>query len=58
MQKGNIEMYIQEFNTLHRFAASVATLDTQVVLRYFIQKLCINIRIGTTVAKPITIEVV
>jgi hypothetical protein len=50
-------VYIQEFNILHKLAASVATLNAQAVLRYFIQKLHTNIRIGTAVATLTTIKI-
>jgi hypothetical protein len=49
-------VYIQKFNTLRRLTASVATLDAQAVLRYFVQELHTNIRIGMAVVALTTIE--
>jgi Zinc knuckle len=56
MQKGDIEAYIREFNTLRGLAVSVATLDPNAVLRYFVQGLRMNIRIGMAAAVPATVE--
>jgi Zinc knuckle len=49
-------VYIQEFNTLRRLTASVATLDPNAVLRYFMQELHMNIRIGTAAAVLATVK--
>jgi hypothetical protein len=38
-QKGDLETYIQEFNTLEGLAAQVAVLDGKAKLRYFMQGL-------------------
>jgi Retrotransposon gag protein len=55
-QKGDIEVYIREFNTLRGLAASVATLDPNAVLRYFVQGLRMNIRIRTAAAVLAIVE--
>jgi hypothetical protein len=56
MQKGDIKAYIREFNTLRRLTASVATLDPNAVLRYFVQGLRMNIRIRIAAAVPATVK--
>ena len=51
-QKGDLETYICDFNTLHGLAAKVATLDIEVLLRLFVQSLQPNLRIGLAAELP------
>jgi hypothetical protein len=55
-QKGDLETYIQEFNTLEGLAAQVAVLDGKAKLRYFVQGLQLNLRIGVAAATVQTTE--
>jgi hypothetical protein len=55
-QKGDIKAYIWEFNTLRGLAASIATLDPNAMMRYFVQGLHMNIKIRTAAAVPATVE--
>jgi hypothetical protein len=51
-----LETYIQEFNTLEGLAAQVAVLDGKAKLRYFVQGLQLNLRIGVAAATVQTTE--
>jgi Retrotransposon gag protein len=57
IQKREVETYIQEFNTLQGLAADVATLDSRATLRYFIQGLQRDIRIGVAASVLVDVDV-
>jgi Retrotransposon gag protein len=56
-QKGNVEGYTREFNTLVRLASGVAILDAGALLRYFLQGLKMNLRVGVVSTQPDTLVV-
>jgi len=51
-QKGDLESYIREFNTLCGLAQEAATLNEAVILRYFIQGLAKDFRIAIAATAP------
>jgi hypothetical protein len=51
-QKGDLEVYIREFNTLRGLATDAAALNDAVVLRYFIQGLSKDLRIVIAGSAP------
>jgi hypothetical protein len=50
VQKGDLETYIQEFNTLEGLVSQVAVLDRKAKLQYFVQGLQLNLRIRVVAA--------
>jgi hypothetical protein len=50
VQKGDLETYIQEFNTLEGLASQVAVLDRKAKLQYFVQGLQLNLHIRVAAA--------
>jgi Retrotransposon gag protein len=56
-QKEDVEGYTREFNTLVRLASSVTILDASVLLRYFLQGLKMNLRVGVVSTQPGTLAV-
>jgi Retrotransposon gag protein len=54
-QKEDVEGYTREFNTLVGLASGVAVLDAGVLLRYFLQGLKMNLRVGVVSMQPGTL---
>jgi hypothetical protein len=55
-QKGDLETYIREFNTLKGLATSAAVLDAGVLHRYFVQGLRQDLKIGVAASATKTVE--
>jgi Retrotransposon gag protein len=56
-QKEDVEGYTREFNTLVGLASGVAVLDAGTLLRYFLQGLKMNLRVGVVSTQPGTLAV-
>ena len=54
-QKGDLEAYIREFNTLRGIAVEIATLDPGALLRYYQQGLKRDLRIMVAATRPDTL---
>jgi hypothetical protein len=56
-QKEDVEGYTREFNTLVGLASGIAILNAGALLRYFLQGLKMNLRIGVASTQPDTLAV-